>query len=345
MNQGASSATSALRSVQNLANSDTVANFTPAQIESFRRATEIANGGGGYIPTAQQTFLDTANGVGLDSFVPASAMSTLNGNQNFLSPEMQAQLAQLSEGGVLPGTDALQNTANGDFLFGGDGFNAAVDAAVRAAQPHILSTFGSAGAGGASGGLAKTAIGKSAIDAFASQYANERANQLGAASSLANFGLGDRSSRLNAINTAGGIAQGENAQRLNAAGMLSGLADTERSRQLMAAGQLPDIGLLDSNLLQQVGDRQQGQEQREIEGPMNAQLQLLMAALNGLPISSLLGSTTTQTTEADPFAQILGGAMTGLSIFGSGGLFPLMGGEKLTGIDMASLPKRRGLLG
>jgi hypothetical protein len=82
--------------------------------------------------------------------------------------------------------DSLGATARGDFLYGGPGFDQAVTAAVNAAKPHILSTFGAAGRG--TGGLAKTAIAQSAIDAFASQYGSERGRQLQAASALPTLG-------------------------------------------------------------------------------------------------------------------------------------------------------------
>lgn len=87
------------------------------------------------------------------------------------------------QGGAVPTSlDALQQTAQGDFLFGGDGFNEAVDAAMRQAQPHILSTFGGSGRG--TGGLAQTAIGQAASDAFASQFGQERQRQMQAAQML-----------------------------------------------------------------------------------------------------------------------------------------------------------------
>lgn len=98
-------------------------------------------------------------------------------------------LQGLTERFAVPGltTDALEGTARGDFLLGGPGFDAAVDASVRAAQPHILSTFGAAGRG--TGGLAQAAIGRAATDAFASQYGQERARQLLAAQALPGLAL------------------------------------------------------------------------------------------------------------------------------------------------------------
>ena len=79
-------------------------------------------------------------------------------------------------GATLPtAREGLLATARGDFLAGGPGFDAAVNAAMNAAQPRILSTFGRAGRG--TGGLAEVALGQAAADAVASQFSSERARQ------------------------------------------------------------------------------------------------------------------------------------------------------------------------
>jgi hypothetical protein len=180
------------------------------------------------------------------------------------------------------GLNTLQETAAGDYLFGGPGFDAAVNAAVNAATPGILSTFGAAGRG--TGGLAQTAIAQSAIDAFANQYGQER------------------------------------------------------ERQLAAANALPQFALTPIDLLLQTGGMQQQQAQNEISAPFSAQQALLNAALSGLPITSLLGtdttqqqkgtlsgtSVTTQPLSRNTGAGILGGALSGLGIAKALGL-PLTG--------------------
>lgn len=70
----------------------------------------------------------------------------------------------------------LTNTLNGDYLYGGQGFNQAVDAATRKILPQINSTF--EGAGRTGSGLAATAQTQAIADAFANQYGNERENQM-----------------------------------------------------------------------------------------------------------------------------------------------------------------------
>lgn len=113
-----------------------VSPFNQTQRDALRGAEAVGRGAGGFIPTAQQTLLDTAQG---------------------------------------------------DFLFGGEGFDAAVNAATRAAQPGILSSFGRAGRGVS--GLGQAAVGQAATDAFASQFGQERGRQLAAAQALPDIGL------------------------------------------------------------------------------------------------------------------------------------------------------------
>jgi hypothetical protein len=73
-------------------------------------------------------------------------------------------------------TNQLTSTLNGDYLYGGQGFNQAVDAATRRILPQVNSSFESAGRTGS--GLAKTAQTQAISDAFANQYGQERENQM-----------------------------------------------------------------------------------------------------------------------------------------------------------------------
>lgn len=223
-----------------------VAGFTPAQT------------------TAQQLGIDR---VLSGFFDPAQqAVSEIAGGGVDTSPIFGVDLGLDSRA-----TDTLAATSRGDFLFGGDGFNAAVDAAVRQATPGILSTFGAAGAGGATGGLAQEALGTAAIDAFARQYAQERQNQIGAAGLLGSLGLESGSQLLRQA------TQGVDAD------LRAG------NQQLNAAQLLPGLASADLDLLSRIGGAQQAQAQSELDAPRNALLQLLTASLGGTPISSLLG--------------------------------------------------------
>jgi hypothetical protein len=92
--------------------------------------------------------------------------------------------ANLASGYQLPpeALQALQQTAGGQYLYGGPQQQAFIDAAVRGAAPGIFSQFGAAGGGG--GGLQKAALDQSAVDAYASLYGDERNRQLQAATAL-----------------------------------------------------------------------------------------------------------------------------------------------------------------
>ncbi len=70
----------------------------------------------------------------------------------------------------------LQRTLNGDYLHGGAGFNAAYEAARNKIIPDIESRFNAGGRFGS--GLSRAAEAQALADSFASQYGNERQNQL-----------------------------------------------------------------------------------------------------------------------------------------------------------------------
>lgn len=70
----------------------------------------------------------------------------------------------------------LVNTLGGNYLYGGDGFNAAIDAASRRILPKVNSQFELSGR--TNSGLAQEAQTRAITDAFAEQYQQERANQM-----------------------------------------------------------------------------------------------------------------------------------------------------------------------
>lgn len=382
----------------------------------------IAALSGGAPASAVQRLMSGVNGgdvAGMDSLaalrsggVPADAMSRLASGTQGGDLAGSDILSQLTGEGVPQQTrDTLEATARGDFLFGGEGFDAAVEAAVRAAQPGIISAFGRAGAGGATGGLSRTAIGQAGIDAFARQFGDERGRQMSAAGTLGSLGLQDVGQRADIASTLSGLDLSQRGQELDAAGNLAdvglrdvgqradissvlanlglsqrgqelgsaealagiglsergqtadissmlaslglaqddqqlgaagllgelGLAETgqqaditsmlnslrqgsagaladlsstergrglssaglladlglsERGNQLNAAGALPDLAEADLGLLDRIGATQQDLEQLRRMAPIDAQMQLLTAALSGLPISSFLGQNT-----------------------------------------------------
>lgn len=81
--------------------------------------------------------------------------------------------------GQIPGYgssfQALEDTLSGEYLYGGEGFNAALDAASRAITPRVKSAFNRSGRTG--GGLAQAAMAEELGDVFAGMYGQERGRQ------------------------------------------------------------------------------------------------------------------------------------------------------------------------
>lgn len=102
------------------------------------------------------------------------------------NPDQQKYFQMAREFGesepYLTGLEALTGTAGGDFLYGGPAQQAFVDAAVRQAQPGIFSAWG--GAGRTGGMNAPQLLGRTAIDAYAGLYNNERDRMMAAAGQL-----------------------------------------------------------------------------------------------------------------------------------------------------------------
>lgn len=278
VNTSATGATSSLRNLGDIVQQDNFADLTPDQQQALNMLR--ANSGGEFFGTAQDVMMNTALGEGNPLLDPALLERLSGAGFDFGDAISEARGAvDFTE---TPGArETLDATSRGDFLFGGEGFNAAVDAAVRQAQPHIMSAFGG-DAASVNSGLSQHAIGQSAIDAFASQFGQERNRQLGAAEALEAGGRADRDRFL---------GFGENAANRARRGdeVLAGLGESERGRQLGAAGRLPGMGLLDAENLLRVGEIEQGQEQGEIDRRMQDTLTHISASLGGLPISDFLG--------------------------------------------------------
>lgn len=304
-----------------------VAPFNEAQQAAHIIGTDRALGGGDFFRTAQDVFMDTAEGTPISEFLPDAATSTLTqlAENGTVDPAVLERLQGVVNDGIqIPGMDtlsqiesgingisrdALEATARGDYLYGGEGFDAAMDAAMRKIRPEILSTFGGAGPGAANGGLAKTAIAQAVADTFAGQYSTERGRQLAAAeglagldftdrgqradisSTLANLGLAGTGTELSAADLLSRVNSSDAGTRLNAAGILGDYGNRERDRRLEAAAGLPGIAEADISLLSRIGAEQQGLEQAQIDAPIEAQLRLLSSML-GLNLNSLLGQNT-----------------------------------------------------
>lgn len=110
-------------------------------------------------------------------------------------------------------SDALEKTLRGDYLYGGEGFNKAMEAAKNTIIPETNSVFERAGRGGS--GLADTAKASALSDAFAKQYGQERQNQL-EATKLAPIVRGMRYADADILSKIGGLQESKNQQGLDA---------------------------------------------------------------------------------------------------------------------------------
>ena len=175
-----------------------------------------------------------------------NTLTTLAGNRFQLDPTAQNALTQATQRGFQldpAAQQALSQTASGGHLFGTPAFDEAVQASIRSARPHILSAFGQGGSGAIKGGLAQAAIQQAASDSFAKLYGSERANQLGAAGQLGNFGLGGLQQQLSAAGQLGNFGLAGRGQQIDAAGQLGNLGLAAGDQRLRAADSMGRLDL------------------------------------------------------------------------------------------------------
>ena len=320
--------------------------FNDLQLQSQVGALNFANGNDGFLTQAQDVMreiadpediiqqyndgrglmqnasgMDALRGIADGSNVDQSAMNTLQGIAGGVD---QNQIAR----------SALESTAGGNFLYGGQGFNEAVQASIRQALPNIDSKFALQGGSGAvSGGLRDAAVAEVTADAFARQFGNERQNQLSAAYQLNSYGLDNATQRMNAANQMNSFGLANTGQQFNAASTLAGLdqntgsslinvANADRGRQFQAAGMLPQFGLMGSQITGQIGDSIQRQEERTKLGQVNAMQQLLQSSFGNINPNSLFGNINSVQQNSNSALSGLGGAMGGAqlgSMFGPTG--------------------------
>lgn len=215
----------------------------------------------------------------------------------YSTPQMQAS-NQLS-------TD----TMNGKYLYGGDGFNAAFDAASRKILPQVNSAFERAGRTGS--GLAAQAQTQALGDAFANLYGQERNNQ---------------------IQSQGLALAGTNA--------LGGQLAGERENQLRSMFFAPSIAEQDfANIakLGQVGAQREGMANAQLTDEINrwnfeqGKPQAKLADYMGLIQGNYGGSrSATSTVDQPSYSNDFGSAMGGMlalagMMSGKGGLLSFLG--------------------
>jgi hypothetical protein len=302
---------SGLGTIQNLTGlanrspDEMVAGFDPAQIAGQNEMLAAAQGSGGFLPTAQQQFLQTAAGRGLGSILDSPAYDALRqnalGGYSALSDPARRSLEAAAGGqGVGPGGEALAAHARGDYLYGGEGFNNALQAAMNQIQPQVQSRFGQAGPGASTGGLAQAAMNQGTSDAFANLYSQNLNRQVGAANTLTGQSL-------TGANALGSFGAQDLARQMSAASQLGNFGMQERGNALNAAAALPNLAMFAPNAMMNVGAQRQGLAQQRLDAPFAAQLQLLEAIYGGAPaFQSLLGQSGSGTQSSEEFGFNLG---------------------------------------
>jgi len=275
---------------------------------SLRGVNNFQQAGNGFVDRNVGTYEQGINQAINGQFVPGAATNTLtNYAQNPFSLDPTAQ-------------GALRSTANGDYLYGSPGFNAAVDASIRQARPQILGSFAQGGSGAVHSGLAQTAMQQAASDAFARLYGDERNRQLSAADQLGQFQLSGQGQQIGAAGTLGGLGVQTQQVRNQAISDLGNNLSQERQRQLTALGLPTQIGMTALNAQGNVANMEQANkdsaftyDQSKLMAPITAQ-QMLLAATQGIPWGSLMGQQQNGTLYRNQGAGILGGAMGGAEL-------------------------------
>lgn len=234
-------------------------------------------------------------------------------------PRLQAQQSFNQQPVNANVNDTFNSLMNPNFI-GSEGFNANVDASIRAAQPYIYSGFGkSGGVGATKGGLAQVAMQQAASDAFARLYGDERNRQLGAAQGMSNA----EAQKAQAAAMAANAAAARERNRITERGMAADLLARERQNQMIAASGISGIGLENANALFGAAGV-----------PLSATGGLLSGAASAIP-ANVIGQTSTQQTpyRTGGLGSILGGGLALASMVpgasaGLGVLGGLLGGRQ-----------------
>ena len=133
--------------------------------------------------------------------------ATTQAGMNAMQGAYTQPVARTDYSQAQPGVDMLENTARGDYLYGGEGFNAAQQAAANRIIPQVTSAFNSSGRMGGIAGQSEL-TGRLG-DSFAGLYNNERQRQMSAAPMVQNMLTGqtgdERLAMQNEINNARGL--------------------------------------------------------------------------------------------------------------------------------------------
>lgn len=265
----------------------TYVDFSPQTEQALRAMEQRALAGSPLVSGAQQ-FAQTAMAGG------------------FGSPAMQ--YAQGLAGGVdlSEPMSMIRQTAQGSFLGGSPGLQAAIERATRPAQASAMSSLaqrGRLGSGLGSQAVAQT-VGDIAADISYQDYSRERQNQIAAQQNLANMMRAQYGSALQGAGFLGDVYQQDYARRAGAAAAAPGLAELDYGDISRLAG----VGQAREAQAQLSIDDAMRRYQYEQTAPMEA-LARYQNLISGFP----MGQTQTEITpyyEPSFGQKFLGGAAT-----------------------------------
>ncbi len=207
----------------------------------------------------------------LDPAMKQAQQEYLGGMNPYLQQyqQMLAGRGQSGAGFEQAGRQQLEDTLGGKYLYGGEGFNKAVEAAQRQVMPQVQSAFAKQGAFG--GSLNQEALTSAMTDAFARQYGQERQLQMGALGQVPGM-QGVDYANIGALGQAGGLRGQRLREYIGAIGGIPGGTVTQ------TGGETPLLGRM---LAGGAGGFLAGKfapAAAGLTGPMGAGLGLLMGA-------------------------------------------------------------------
>jgi hypothetical protein len=249
---------------------------------------------------AQNLFLDQPP----PSYYPNSTVSPYSPETN-TATQLRTLRALQGSPVQTAANNQVTDTLNGSYLYGGQGFNQAFDAASRKIMPMVNSQFEAGGR--SNSGLADVAKTQALGDAFAGQYGAERDNQmksLAFAPAIASQDYADIDQLQNAGAQQGGYQQNT----------LNDLVNRYNYGQNITQDQLKQY-------MQLIQGNYGGTTNTSSSQPLyqNQGASMLGGALGGASLASTLGASTAGAGLAGPWG-LAAGAGLGL-LFGGGGLF------------------------
>lgn len=347
--------------------SDPWSGAQPYILDVMNKARSQSNQGGQYypfstvVPFSGQTQQGLAGyeGAGMDQAMALTQGSTDHAQKTLAGDYMGGSDAinkvydggfdvsgdgfnQFRQGGSTPASSYLDATARGDYLNNNPHLDSVYDKVASSITAGVGAQFGRSGMFGSTNHAEALgdSLGDAAIDIYAGNYARERQNQLGAASTIQGAYDNSQGRALSAAGAQSDIAQRNADRGAGAASMIEGSNQAERGRQAQLTAltpQLANASYQPYERMMQAGQMREEQAGRQLQDAMARHdfqqqqpwqdLANYSAIINGY---SNIGGQSTQSTPLyrNRGAGLLGGAATGASI---GSIIPGIG----TGVGAA----------